>query len=88
MCSNSVKLESARKWHRRLGRLNLTDVARNAPKTLWQLVDVCNVCAITKITEKPVPRGKEAHIEAGDGVHRRDGSFQSRVIVRVPALHY
>ena len=25
--------------------------------------------------------------EAGEGVHRRDGTFQSRVTVRVPVLH-
>ena len=31
MSSNSVKLDSARKWHRRLGHLNQADVVRNAP---------------------------------------------------------
>ena len=25
--------------------------------------------------------------EAGEGVHRRDGTFQSRVTVRIPVLH-
>ena len=34
MSSNSVKLDSARKWHRRLGHLNQTDVVRNAPETV------------------------------------------------------
>ena len=34
MRSNSVKLDSARKWHRRLGHLNQADVVRNAPETV------------------------------------------------------
>ena len=34
MSSNNVKLESARKWHRRLNHLNQTDVIRNAPETV------------------------------------------------------
>ena len=45
MSSNSVKLDSARKWHRRLGHLNQADVVRNAPETVGELDDVCNVCA-------------------------------------------
>ena len=44
MSSNSVKLDSARKWHRRLGHLNQADVVRNAPETVGELDDVCNVC--------------------------------------------
>ena len=43
MSSNSVKLDSARKWHRRLGHLNQADVVRNAPETVGELDDVCNV---------------------------------------------
>ena len=33
MSSNSVKLDSARNWHRRLGHLNQADEVRNAPET-------------------------------------------------------
>ena len=54
--SNNVKLDSARKWHRRLGHLNQADVVRNAPETMGELDDVCNVCALAKITKTPVPR--------------------------------
>ena len=56
MGSNNVKLDSAKKWHRRLGHLNPADVVRNAPETLRELDDVCNVCALAKITKTPVPR--------------------------------
>ena len=34
MSSNSVKLDSAKKWHRRLGHLNQADVVRNAQETV------------------------------------------------------
>ena len=44
--SNSVKLDSARKWHRQLGKLTQTVVVRNAPGTVGELDDVCNVCAL------------------------------------------
>ena len=56
MSSNSVKLDSARKWHRQLGHLNQADGVRNASKTVGELNDVCNVCALAKITKTPVPR--------------------------------
>ena len=56
MSSNSVKLDSARKWHRLFGHLNQADVVRNAPETVGELDDVCNVCALAKITKTPVPR--------------------------------
>ena len=56
MSSNSVKFDSARKWQRRLGHLNQADVVRNAPETVKELDDVCNVCALAKITKAPVPR--------------------------------
>ena len=89
MSSNSVKHDSARKWQRRLGHLNQADVVRNAPETVGELDDVCNVCALAKITKTPVPRVARdpSRREAGEGVHRRDGTFQSRVTVRVPVLH-
>ena len=61
--SNSVKLDSARKWHRRLGHLNQVDVVRNAPETVGELDDVCNVCALAKITKTPVPRVAETQAE-------------------------
>ena len=46
MTSNSVKLDLARKWHRRLGHLNQVDVLKNAPETVGEVDDVCNVCAL------------------------------------------
>ena len=49
--SNSVKLESASKWHRQLGHLNQLNVIMNAPEKVGELDDVCNVCALAKITE-------------------------------------
>ena len=61
--SNSVKLDSARKLHRRLGHLNQADVVRNAPETVGELDDVCNVCALTKITKTPVPSVAETQAE-------------------------
>ena len=63
MSSNSVKLDSARKWHRRLSHLNQADVVRNAPKTVEELDDVYNVCALAKITKTPVPRVAENQAE-------------------------
>ena len=45
MSSNSVKFDSARKWHRRLGHLNQADVVRNAPEPVAEIDDVCNMCA-------------------------------------------
>ena len=63
MRSNSVKLDCARKSHRRLGHLNQADVARNAPETVGELDDVCNVCALTKITKTPVPIVAETQAE-------------------------
>ena len=63
MSSNSVKLDSARKWHRRLGHLNQADVVRNAPETVGELDVICNVCALAKITKTSVPRGAETQAE-------------------------
>ena len=63
MSFNSVKLDSARKWHRRLGHLNQADVVRNAPETVVELDDVCNVCALAKITKTLVPRAAETQAE-------------------------
>ena len=63
MSSNSVKLDSARKWHRRLDHLNQAVVVRNAPETVGELDDVCNVCALAKITKTRVPRVAETQAE-------------------------
>ena len=63
MGSNSVKLDSARKRYRRLGHLNPADVAKNAPETVGELDDVCNVCALAKITKTPVPRVADTQAE-------------------------
>ena len=86
MNSNSVNLDSARKWHRQLGHLNQADVVRNAPETVGEIDDVCNVCALAKITSTKSGRDPSRR-KAGEGVHRRDGTFQSRFAVRVPVLH-
>ena len=53
MSSNSVKLDSARKWHRQLSQLNQANVVRNAPEAVGKLDDVCNVCTLAKITKTP-----------------------------------
>ena len=58
-----MKLDNARKWHRRLGHLNQAYVVRNAPETVGELDDVCNVCALAKITKTPVPRVAETQAE-------------------------
>ena len=44
MSSNSVKFDSARKWHRRLGNLNHADMIRNVLETVGKLEDVCDIC--------------------------------------------
>ena len=61
--SNSVNFYSARKWHRQMGHLNQANVVRNAPETVGELNDVCNVCALSKITKTPVPRVTETQAE-------------------------
>ena len=58
-----MKLDSARKWHRRLRHLNQADVVRNTPETVWELDDICNVCALANITKNPVPRIAETQAE-------------------------
>ena len=63
MSSNSVKLDSARKWHRQLGHLNPADVVRSAPEAVEELGDVCNVCALAKVTKTPVLRVAETQAE-------------------------
>ena len=63
MSSNSVELDSARKWHRGLGHLNHADVVRNSLETVVQLDDVCSVCELAKITKTPVPRVEETQAE-------------------------
>ena len=63
MSYNSVKLDSARKWHRQLGHLNQADMVRNAPETVGELDDACNVCALAQITKNPVPRVAQTQAE-------------------------
>ena len=58
-----MKLDSVRKWHRRLGHLNQADVVRNAPEKVGERDDVCNVGALIKITKTPVPRVVETQAE-------------------------
>ena len=63
LSSNSVKLDSARKWHRRWGHLNQADVVKNATETVGELDDVCNMFALAKITKIPVPRVAKTQAE-------------------------
>ena len=63
MSSNSVKLDSARKWYRRLGHLIQANVVKNAPEAVGELDDVCNVCALAKVTKTPVPKVAETQAE-------------------------
>ena len=63
MRSNSLKLGSARKWHRQMYHLNQWDVVRNAPETVEELDDICNVFTKAKITKTPVPRVTETQAE-------------------------
>ena len=65
MSSCSVKLDSARECHRRLGHLNQADVVGNAPETVAELDDVCNVqdYKLAKITKTPVPKVAETQAE-------------------------
>ena len=63
MNSNNLKIDSAMKWHRQLGHLNQADVIRKAPETVGELDDVCNVCALAKITKTSVPRVAETQAE-------------------------
>ena len=46
-----------------MGHLNPADLVSNAPETVWELDDVCNVCALAKITKTPVPRVAETQAE-------------------------
>ena len=74
-------------WHRRLGNLYQADVVSNAPETLVEFDDVCNVSQDHK--DSSTKRGRDASIkEAGEGFHRRDGTFQIRINIRVPVLHW
>ena len=59
MSSNSVKLDSVRKWQRRLGHLSQVDLVKIELETVGELDYVCNVCALAKITKTPVPRVAE-----------------------------
>ena len=56
MSSNSVKLDSARKWHRRLSHLNQADGTRNAPETVRDFDAACKMCTLAKITKTQTPR--------------------------------
>ena len=76
MSSKSVKLDSARKWHRRLCHLNQADVVKNAPETVGELDDVCNVCIGQDYKDSSTKSGRDpSRREAGEGVHRRDVTF-------------
>ena len=46
-----------------MGHLNQADVVKNAPETVGELDDVCNVCALTKITKTLVSRVAETQAE-------------------------
>ena len=63
MNSDSVKFDIAGKWRRQLRHLNQADVVRNAPETVGELNDVCNVCAFAKVTKTPLPKVAETQAE-------------------------
>ena len=63
MISNSLKLDSARNWLRRLGHLNQADVVTNAPETVRKIDDVCNVCVLSKTTKTPGPTVEETRAD-------------------------
>ena len=46
-----------------MGHSNQADVVSNGPETVGELDDVCNVCALAKITKTPVPRLAETQAE-------------------------
>ena len=46
-----------------IGQLNQAEVVKNAPDTVGELDDICNVCAMAKITKTPVPRVAENQAE-------------------------
>ena len=43
--------------------MNQADLVRNAPETVGELDDVCNVCALAKITKTQVPRVAQTQAE-------------------------
>ena len=49
----------------RVFQLNQEGVGRIAPGTVGEPDDVCNVCALAKITKNPVPRVAETQEEEG-----------------------
>ena len=63
MSSNSLKLESRKKWHIQFGHLNQADMVKNAPETVGELDYVYNVWALAKITKTPVQRVTETQPE-------------------------
>ena len=87
--SNSLKLDSAWKWYRRLSHLNQADVVKKASETVGNTT-IFAMCEhwprSERLQYKELQKPKQR--EAGEGVHRRDPIFQSRVTVRVPVLHF
>ena len=82
MSSNSVKTDSTKKWNRRLGHLNQADVVRRTAKT----VECVRIGQHHK--DSSIKSGRDpSRREAGESVHRHNGTFQSRVTVWVPVLH-
>ena len=43
--------------------MNQSDMVINAPETVEELNEACNVCALAKITKTPVPRVAETQAE-------------------------
>ena len=59
-----MKLDSARKWHRRLDHMNQADgCGQESTRDCGGLDDVCNVFALATITKTPVPRVAETQAE-------------------------
>ena len=88
MKSNSVKLDSPRKWQT-IGSFESSSCGQECTRKTGELGDVCNECALAMITKTPVPRVTETQAEEKLAiVFRRDGTFQIRVYFRVPVLHF
>ena len=82
-----MKLDIARKWHRQLVHLNQADVVKNAPETVGELDDVCNVCALAKTTKTPLPRVAETQAEENLERVSTDVMVPFRVEYLVAVLH-
>ena len=63
MSSNSVKFDIAILMAQTIGSIESSGWRQECTRDSGELDDVCNVCALTKTTETPVPRVAEAQAE-------------------------